>query len=186
MTLPETTKAFYFYAEPNRFNTFTVRATASDGSTSGPVAVRGRAGAKYFGFYTRGRSSVRAITVHVDPDALGFAVGEFGIYTANCTISGTKGSDNLTGTRRGDTICGLGGIDRIEGRSGDDVLSGGDGIDHILGRGGTDTLQGDRGGDVLNTVDGVHANDVAHGGLGGDICLSDRRDTTISCISRQP
>ena len=182
MTLPESTKAFYFYAEPNDFSTFTVRATANDGSESGPVAVRGRAGAKYFGFYTTGRSSVRAVTVTVDPDAQGFAVGEFGIYSAKCTISGTKGVDALLGTRRGDTICGLGSQDSILGGSGDDVLRGGGGKDTILGQSGTDTLQGARGDDTLDARDGVRANDLAHGGSGRDVCVSDRQDTTISCI----
>jgi Ca2+-binding RTX toxin-like protein len=185
MTLPESTKAFYFYAEPNRFETFTVRATASDGSTSGPVAVRGRAGAKYFGFYTTGRSSVRAVTVNVDPAAEGFAVGEFGIYTAKCTISGTKGADVLLGTRRDDTICGLGSNDSVWGRSGDDIIRGGGGNDTIKGQSGTDTLQGDRGYDTLDARDGVRANDLAHGGLGRDACVSDRQDTTISCTFHQ-
>jgi Ca2+-binding RTX toxin-like protein len=184
MTLPEKTKAFYFYAEPDRFNTFTVTATANDGTTSGPVAVRGRAGAKYFGFYTTGRSTIK--TVEVDPDALGFAVGEFGIHTAKCTITGTKDSDYLPGTRRDDTICGLGGADIIVGRSGGDILRGGGGADHITGNGGTDTLQGDRGDDILDTQDGVNANDLAHGGLGRDVCVLDRRDTAVSCISSQP
>jgi Ca2+-binding RTX toxin-like protein len=191
MTLPESTKAFYFYAEPNDFSTFTVRATANDGSESGSVAVRGRAGAKYFGFYTTGSSSVRAVTVTVDPDAQGFAVGEFGIYSAKCTISGTKGADVLLGTRRDDTICGLGSNDSVLGRSGgdvlrggggNDVLRGGGGKDIIQGQSGTDILRGDRGDDTLDARDGVRANDLAHGGSGRDVCVSDRQDTTISCI----
>lgn len=79
MSLPADTKAFYFYAEPNVFDTFDVTATASDGTTSGPISVAGRSGAQYFGFYATGGATLSTITVTVDPGALGFAVGEFGI-----------------------------------------------------------------------------------------------------------
>jgi hypothetical protein len=79
MTLPENTRAFYFYAQPNRFATFNVTATASDGTTSGPMPVSGIGGAQYFGFYTTDGSSLTTIQVDVDAGANGFAVGEFGI-----------------------------------------------------------------------------------------------------------
>jgi hypothetical protein len=79
MSLPADTKAFYFYAEPNDFDTFDVTATASDGTTSGPISVTGDSGAKYFGFYATGGAILSTITVTVDPGARGFAVGEFGI-----------------------------------------------------------------------------------------------------------
>ena len=80
ITLPEGTWQFYFYAEPNVFNVFNVTATAQDGTTSGPIAVDGRSGATYFGFFSLGTPLV-SITVDVDPGAGGFAVGEFGIGT---------------------------------------------------------------------------------------------------------
>jgi Bacterial Ig-like domain len=84
MTLPANTQAFYFYVEPNLWDEanpsgYNVTATAHDGTTSGPTAVYGNAGAKYFGFYSVDGSALNTITVDVDPGALGFAVGEFGI-----------------------------------------------------------------------------------------------------------
>jgi hypothetical protein len=86
MTLPANTVAFYFYAEPNAFSTFNIIATANDGTSSGPIPTEGFAGARYFGFYARDGATLRTITLNVDPNAQGFAVGEFGIaqlrYTA--------------------------------------------------------------------------------------------------------
>jgi Ca2+-binding RTX toxin-like protein len=180
MALPENTKAFYFYAEPQIFDTFSVTATASDGTTSGPVAVRGQAGAKYFGFYTTGGSRISTITVDVDPAARGFAVGEFGIHPA-CTITGTRGDDELEGTRRADVICGLGGVDAISGRKGNDILRGGPGVDTIVGGPGPDELYGEKGFDALIATDGVRRNDSMNGGRGVDTCRGDRGDTKTNC-----
>ncbi len=59
MTLPSGTGAFYFYAEPNAFSTFTVQAVAQDGTTSGPVPVDGAGGARYLGFYGTGGARVQ-------------------------------------------------------------------------------------------------------------------------------
>jgi hypothetical protein len=78
LTLPAGTKAFYFYAEPDQFMTFSMTATSTDGTSSGPIQVAGQAGAQYFGFYSADASSLKTITVTSgDPD--GFAVGEFGV-----------------------------------------------------------------------------------------------------------
>jgi len=78
LSLPSSTKAFYLYAEPEEFMTFSITATSSDGTTSGAVPVAGEAGAEYFGFYATGSAALSSITVSgADPD--GFAVGEFGI-----------------------------------------------------------------------------------------------------------
>ena len=79
MTLPENTKAFYFYVEPAVLGSFNVTATADDGTTSGPIPVEGLSGAQYFGFYTTDGSSLSTIQVDADPGADGFAIGEFGI-----------------------------------------------------------------------------------------------------------
>jgi hypothetical protein len=76
LTLPPNTSAFYLYAEPNPFAVFTITATAQDGTTSGPIAVNGFAGARYFGFYGTGGERIASITVS---SAVDFAVGEFGI-----------------------------------------------------------------------------------------------------------
>jgi len=81
ITMPAGTNGFYFYAEPNVFNTFTIQATSQDGTTSGPVAVNGNAGAKYFGFYGTGGATISTITVATS-DSTGFALGEFGISPA--------------------------------------------------------------------------------------------------------
>jgi hypothetical protein len=81
MTLPSGTGAFYFYAEPNSFATFTVQAVAQNGTTSGPVQVSGSGGATYLGFYGTGGAQVHTITVRTDAAAEGFAVGEFGVAT---------------------------------------------------------------------------------------------------------
>ena len=46
ITLPVDTAAFYLYAEPDTFATFSVTATAQDGTSSGPVGVDGQGGAQ--------------------------------------------------------------------------------------------------------------------------------------------
>ncbi len=75
-TLPAGTNAFYFYAEPDPYATFTISAVAQDGTSSGPIDVNGFAGAQYFGFYTDGSVALKSISVSSSID---FAVGEFGI-----------------------------------------------------------------------------------------------------------
>ncbi len=88
LALPPSTNAFYFYAEPEQFQVFTITATNSDGTTSGAVPVQGQAGAEYFGFYSTGSSPLTSITVTTaDPD--GFAVGEFGISQDAFTVTGS-------------------------------------------------------------------------------------------------
>ena len=97
MTLPGGTGAFYFYAEPNAFSTFTVQAVAQDGTTSGPVSVDGAGGARYLGFYGTGGAQVKTITVTTAAAAQGFAVGEFGVakrisFTSAASDTVTYGS----------------------------------------------------------------------------------------------
>lgn len=79
ITLPAGTAAFYFYAQPDQFGSFTIQANANDGTTSGPIPVQGLAGAQYYGFYTTGTTTLSSITINVAAGAGGFAVGEFGI-----------------------------------------------------------------------------------------------------------
>jgi len=79
LTMPTGTQAFYFYAEPNEFQTFDLEATAQNGTTSGPLQVYGQAGAQYYGFYSKNSSlHIKTITITCNDD---FAVGEFGIAT---------------------------------------------------------------------------------------------------------
>ena len=79
ITLPTGTSAFYLYAEPNIFGTFTIQATANDGTTLGPIPVQSNSGARYYGFYTTGPAALSSITISADGGAGGFAIGEFGI-----------------------------------------------------------------------------------------------------------
>jgi hypothetical protein len=79
MTLPGGTFAFYFYAEPNLFGTYTITAVADDGSSI-TQSVTGLSGARYYGFYScNGAVTIHKIIVTAHPDAAGFAIGEFGI-----------------------------------------------------------------------------------------------------------
>jgi PEP-CTERM motif len=78
LTLPSGTGAFYFFAEPNVFDLFTITAVADDGSGSAQV-VNGFSGAKFFGVYSDDFAAIDHIDITVDPSAMGFAVGEFGI-----------------------------------------------------------------------------------------------------------
>lgn len=119
-----------------------------------------------------------------DPDDPGSGPGPA------CTITGTRGSDELRGTRRDDVICGLGGGYTIEGLGGDDtirgdaggdVLSGGEGKDTVIGGSEGDVLEGGKGADRLNARDGVGHNDTADGGPGRDTCAADRGDLVDGC-----
>jgi hypothetical protein len=80
LTLPTGTGAFYFYAEPDLFGTFTVTATEASG-TQVSQSVASSSGASYFGFYGTAGSTLSSITVTAPAGAGGFAVGEFGIAT---------------------------------------------------------------------------------------------------------
>jgi len=95
-----------------------------------------------------------------DPDDPGSGPGPA------CTITGTRGSDELRGTRRDDVICGLGGGYTIEGLGGDDtirgdaggdVLSGGEGKDTVIGGSEGDGLEGGKGADRLLSLAVGHA-----------------------------
>lgn len=84
LTLPVSARAFYFYAETQQFSTFSITATTDQGTTSGPIAVNGEAGAEYFGFYATGADTLKTITV-TGADPTGFAIGEFGVSA--CTYN---------------------------------------------------------------------------------------------------
>jgi hypothetical protein len=77
LTLPAGTGAFYLYAEPNQFQTFTITATAQDG-TAVAQAVNGNAGAAGYGFYGTGGSVISSIQIVMEGDG-GLGIGEFGI-----------------------------------------------------------------------------------------------------------
>jgi uncharacterized repeat protein (TIGR01451 family) len=77
ITLPPSTHAFYFYAEPDSGASKTIIATTNDGTTSGPISADGHS-AKYFGFYDTS-NPITTITVSNPDNANNFAIGEFGI-----------------------------------------------------------------------------------------------------------
>ena len=58
-------------------------------------------------------------------------------------IGGTAGPDELTGTKRGETIRGRGADDVLSGRGGEDVLIGGPGSDALRGGSGDDRCVSD-------------------------------------------
>ena len=102
ITLPAGTKAFYFYAadegfDPNNNNypgiTYNVKADGDDGSTSGMIPVLSPQGAKYFGFYATGGSSLMTITVTSSGPRP--VIGEFGI---SCQSAPKLPSDQKAGS----------------------------------------------------------------------------------------
>ena len=86
-----------------------------------------------------------------------------------CTIVGTEKSDLLRGTPRADVICGFGGNDVIYGLGGNDVIDGGTGNDRIFGGDGNDWIFGGSGTDLLD------------GGKGTNLCVTDGRETKLTC-----
>lgn len=82
LTLPPNAGAFYFYAEPFNFGSFTIQAVTDSGTSSGPVVVSGNAGATGFAFYTTAGESIATITVTGDAGSSGFAMAEFAIATS--------------------------------------------------------------------------------------------------------
>jgi hypothetical protein len=94
LTLPEGTRAFYFYLQPNFLGELNFQVTS--GPLSDPaianVGIDGDAGARGFGFYTDG-SDLETITIAgLDTWPDGFAVGEFGIEgSVDCTPEGGVG-----------------------------------------------------------------------------------------------
>jgi hypothetical protein len=82
LTLPALTSAFYFYGEPAPFSTFTMTATAADGTTSGAIPVAGSAGAHGFAFY----SDAPLTTIQFSCSGCDFAVGEFGISSGAAAV----------------------------------------------------------------------------------------------------
>lgn len=93
------------------------------------------------------------------------AVEEFNTRPRGCTITGTRGDDQLTGTAGDDVICALGGDDTVVAGGGDDVVFGDGGEDDISGGDGDDTVYGAGGDDLLSGADDW---DVLSGGPGDD------------------
>ena len=100
---------------------------------------------------------------------------EVTVVFPDCTITGTRGSDNLVGTSGDDVICGLDGDDTIDGKAGNDLIYAGFGEDVVAGRTGDDTIYGGPGNDLIlghrgdDTIYGGLSNDRLYGGGGNDI-----------------
>ena len=96
------------------------------------------------------------------------------VVSAGCTITGTAGVREITGTEGDDVICVPDPDDPtafhiIDAKGGDDVILGGDGIDWIDGGPGSDTIYARRGAD---RIDGGPGADEIHGGRGLDTIRS--------------
>ncbi|BEP62344.1 hypothetical protein GmRootV213_28980 [Variovorax sp. V213] len=91
------------------------------------------------------------------------------------TITGSNGSDVLTGTAGSDTINSGNGDDTVSGGAGSDSLNGGAGNDTLDGGSGSDQLNGGSGNDTLiyNVSENIAAGtkDVYTGGAGIDTLL---------------
>ncbi|TAK86261.1 MAG: hypothetical protein EPO12_02655, partial [Aquabacterium sp.] len=83
----------------------------------------------------------------------------------NQVISGTAGSDQLSGAEGDDVIFGLGDYDVLSGGAGNDTLHAGQGGGSLDGEAGDDVLNGGSGQDALNGGDG---DDSLYGGMGVD------------------
>jgi hypothetical protein len=75
LTMPSGTDAFYLYVQPDAFGLSDVTVTANDGTLLTNSA-DGQAGARGFGYYGTGGTTIASLTVSM---AGAFAVGEFGI-----------------------------------------------------------------------------------------------------------
>ena len=97
ITLPSPKNAVYFYATPNQFGTFTMQATASDGTTSGLIPVTTNPGGgppsgQYFGFYGTAGDKISSVTMTFNDPSAGlsdFAVGDFALSTTGNAVSST-------------------------------------------------------------------------------------------------
>lgn len=109
-------------------------------------------------------------------------------------VSGTSGSDTLTGGASveyilggdgGDLIDGGAGDDVLFGDAGDDTLHGGDGADSLAGGDGNDLLYGDAGSDRLwghagdDSLYGGNGDDEITAGDGNDLLVGGRGDDLL-------
>ena len=103
-------------------------------------------------------------------------IAEVTVVFPDCTITGTRGSDNLVGTSGDDVICGLDGDDFIDGKAGNDLIYAGFGEDVVAGRMGDDTIYGGPGNDFIL---GHRGDDKIYGGLSNDRLYGGGGDDTI-------
>jgi Ca2+-binding RTX toxin-like protein len=115
------------------------------------------------------RLATRAATVDLGVDGTLTISGFEDLNTSN-------GDDQITGTRRANTIITYGGDDSLNGKGGVDYLDGGTGNDVILGGGGADVLTGGVGVDRLtggSGADEFHFARVIDSSLAGPDAITD-------------
>ncbi|HEX9991501.1 MAG TPA: FG-GAP-like repeat-containing protein [Acidimicrobiales bacterium] len=115
--------------------------------------------------------AVRAEAVAAAPNGVSVA---FNDGAPQCTVRGSTGDDDVTGTPRADIICTFAGNDTVNGRGGNDVIVTGAGDDRVLGGDGDDTIDVGTGRDYVLAGDGddavlaIDGNDRLEGGGGRD------------------
>jgi len=84
MTLPTSTKAFYFYVQPVALGIVSITIDYP-GISSRSLSATGNAGAVYVGLHSDAGEDLTSIKITSDESAgaLGFAVGEFGIFNSD-------------------------------------------------------------------------------------------------------
>jgi Ca2+-binding RTX toxin-like protein len=94
-------------------------------------------------------------------------------------FKGGRKANNVTGTKRADTMRLGGGNDRARGRGGNDRIAGGAGKDRLAGDAGNDRVNGGGGND---TIGGGKGRDTLVGGAGNDVlnAADGRRDARIN------
>ena len=95
LTLPAGSKAFYFYAQPNYYGTYSMTVTTNDGGSSGPIPVSTgyfdpSQGAGGFAFHADAGETITTVTIS-SPGTGGFAFGEFGINAGPTTTCASEG-----------------------------------------------------------------------------------------------
>ena len=96
---------------------------------------------------------------------------------ADLDLTGTRGTNRLTGNSGDNQLIGGNGKDMLDGGAGDDMLYGGVGKDRQNGGTGNDQLFG---GDHADRLDGQDGNDSLIGGDGGDRLFGGRGDDFLN------
>ena len=98
------------------------------------------------------------------------------------SLEGSDSDNVLSGKGGNDTLLGLDGVDKVTGGIGDDSLSGGAGNATVTANGGSDDLFGDEGDDSLDSKNGVEGHDTLDGGDDEANCTTDATEKYIvSC-----
>ncbi|MEM7062639.1 MAG: calcium-binding protein [Cyanobacteria bacterium P01_B01_bin.77] len=119
--------------------------------------------------YVTGNSGNDIIQIINSPDGV----------TADSSLFGDQGDDNVQAGAGNDLACGGQGNDTVRGGTGNDFVCGDDGADEVYGEDGDDTVDGGDGNDSAHgglgddAVSGGSGNDNVYGGSGEDVLLGD-------------